>query len=116
MALATGIVDKVGQATYERLLRPAERQWPEWIERCRLQGMSALDALEADTSEGWLSGSRIMQPDITATCMMTYIELADPGLLEGGRWAKLRALADRCEAMPEFVATRPEEYVLPAPA
>ena len=52
MALATGIVDKVGQATYERLLRPAERQWPEWIERCRLQGMSALDALEADTERG----------------------------------------------------------------
>jgi glutathione S-transferase len=115
MALATGVIDKLGQATYERLLRPAERQWPEWIARCRLQATGGLDALEAETGEGWLGGRRIMQPDITAACALFYIGLADPGFLEAGHWPKLRALAERCEALPEFAATRPEAYTLPAP-
>ncbi len=115
MALATGIIDKVGQATYERLLRPRERQWPEWIARCRLQATSGLEALEAEAGEGWLGGLRIMQPDITTACALFYISLADPDFLEGGRWPKLRALAQRCESLPEFAATRPDAYTLPSP-
>ena len=31
IALATGAIDKVGAAAYERLLRPAALRWPEWI-------------------------------------------------------------------------------------
>ena len=30
IALATGAIDKVGAAAYERLLRPAALRWPEW--------------------------------------------------------------------------------------
>jgi glutathione S-transferase len=37
IALATGAIDKVGAAAYERLIRPAALRWPEWVERCRTQ-------------------------------------------------------------------------------
>lgn len=115
IALATGIADKAVQGAYERLLRPAELRWPTWMERCRAQVTSGLDALEAEAGEGWMGGQRIMQPDITAACMMGYLGLADPGLLEAGPWPRLRALAARSETMPEFAATRPAEYKVPCP-
>ena len=56
-----------------------------------------------------------MQPDITTACALFYISLADPDFLEGGSWPKLRALAQRCESLPEFAATRPDAYTLPSP-
>ncbi len=31
IALATGAIDKIGAATYERVIRPAALRWPEWI-------------------------------------------------------------------------------------
>src|SRR3546814_7521917 len=41
LALATGAVDKAGAAAYERLIRPAEYRWPEWILRCRKIGRAS---------------------------------------------------------------------------
>ena len=38
IALATGAIDKIGAATYERMVRPSAFRWPEWVERCRTQG------------------------------------------------------------------------------
>jgi glutathione S-transferase len=54
IALATGTIDKVMAAAYERLIRPAPYRWPDWIARCRTQaegGIAALAALSwpADT-------------------------------------------------------------------
>ena len=48
IALATGAIDKVGAAAYERLLRPAALRWPEWTLRCRTQGAGAIAALAAE--------------------------------------------------------------------
>ena len=47
IALAAGAVEKIGAAAYERLIRPAELRWPQWIERCRTQGSGAIAALAA---------------------------------------------------------------------
>jgi glutathione S-transferase len=110
IALASGIVEKAGAATYERLMRPAPFRWPEWIARCRAQATAALAALAL---EDWSAKDDLDQAEITTACMLRYVQMADPDLLTAGRHATLLALSARCEARPEFQATYPAEYVVP---
>jgi glutathione S-transferase len=110
MALATGAIDKVGAAAYERMIRPAALRWPDWIDRCRTQGAGAIAALAA---EPWPEEAPLDQAQITTACMMRYVRMADPELLPPGRHPTLDALSERCEALPEFKATWPAEYALP---
>lgn len=110
IALATGAIDKIGAAVYERLIRPAELRWPEWIERCLIQGTGAVAALAAET---WPAGAALAQAEITTACMIRYVLIADPDLLPPGRHPALDALSERCEATPAFEATWPAAYVLP---
>jgi glutathione S-transferase len=107
IALATGVIDKVGGAAYERLIRPAALRWPEWVLRCRTQGAGAIAALAA---EPWSPGKTLDQAEITAVCMIRYVTMADPELLPPGRHPTLEALSARCEALPEFEATWPAGY------
>jgi glutathione S-transferase len=110
IALATGAIDKIGAAAYERLIRPAALRWPAWIERCLTQGAGAIAALAA---EPWPPSASLDQAQITTACMLRYVQLADPSLLPPGRFATLDALSARCEALPAFEATWPAAYVLP---
>lgn len=110
IALATGAIDKAGAATYERVIRPADLRWPEWIERCRTQAAGAIEALGA---ERWPAGAGLDQAQITTACMIRYVRMADPGLMPVGRYPALDALSERAEARPEFRATYPADYALP---
>ena len=110
IALATGAIDKVGAAAYERLLRPPALRWPEWTLRCRTQGAGAIAALAA---EPWPGRARLDQAAITTACTIRYVRMADPDLLPPGRFPTLDALSERCENLPAFQATWPAEYVLP---
>jgi glutathione S-transferase len=113
IALATGAIDKIGAATYGRLIRPAAYRWPEWIERCRTQGEGALAALAA---EPWPADARLDQAQITTACMIRYVRMADPEALPTGRYPALDSLSSRCEARPEFQATFPADYSVPRSA
>ena len=110
IALATGAIDKAGAAAYEQLIRPAAFRWPDWIERCRIQATGAIEALAGET---WTADGRIDQAQITAACMVHYLRIADPVLIARDRYPALDALSARCEARPEFEATRPAEYNVP---
>jgi glutathione S-transferase len=110
IALATGAIDKIGAATYERLVRPQAYRWPDWIERCLTQGTGAIAALAA---EPWPASQPLDQASITTACMLRYVQLADPSLLPAGRFPTLDALSERCEALPAFQATWPADYRLP---
>ncbi len=107
VALATGAIDKAGAVVYERTLRPADKIYPPWIERCRGQLNGALDALEALPLTPWLMGGRLMQPDITVAVMLGYLRLRAPDALPAGRYPGLERLSSACEALPAFVAARP---------
>jgi glutathione S-transferase len=110
IALATGAVDKIGAAAYERIIRPSAFRWPEWIERCRTQGTGAIAALAA---ERWPADAALDQARITTACMIRYVQLADPDGLPSGRYPSLDALSARCEALPAFQATWPADYAVP---
>jgi glutathione S-transferase len=110
VALATGVIDKAGAAAYERLIRPAAYRWPDWIERCLTQAAGGLEAL---ATEPWPESARLDQGEITTACMLRYLQIAVPELLATGRYRSLDALSARCEARPEFTATRPADYAVP---
>jgi len=109
IALACGAIEKAGAVAYERLIRPAASRWPEWIARCRTQAEGALATLAA---EDWPATDRLGQAEITAACMIRYLQMAVPELL-ASRYPNLDALSARCEARPEFAATYPTAYALP---
>lgn len=110
IALATGAIDKIGAATYERVIRPSAFRWPEWIDRCRTQGAGAIAALAA---ESWPAEASLDQAQITTACTIRYVRMADPEVLPPGRHPSLDALSERCEALPAFQATFPADYVVP---
>jgi glutathione S-transferase len=110
IALATGVIDKAGGGVvYERLVRPSQYRWPAWVERCRVQAVDALAALER---EDWPT-SRFGQADITAGCMLYYLKVNAPDILQPGRYQALDALLRRCEASDAFRATTFTEYAVP---
>ena len=110
IALATGVIDKVGAAAYERLIRPSALRWPEWIDRCRTQGEGALAAL---ATLPWPASAPLDQAQITMAVVLRYVQISDPDLLPRGRYPTLDALSERCEARPEFQATYPADYAVP---
>jgi len=110
IALAVGAIEKIGQAAYERLMRPEKYRWPEWIARCRIQGAGALPVLD---KMSWPTNARLDQAQITTVVMVSYVRLADPELMPRGKYPALDVLADACEKRPEFSAARVERYALP---
>jgi glutathione S-transferase len=108
ISFASGAIEKIGAACYERVVRPAQYRWPEWIARCRTQGIGAIEVL---ADESW--PAKLDQAQITTACMVRHVRLVDPELMPVGRFPKLDELSARCEARPEFKSTYPADYSVP---
>jgi glutathione S-transferase len=108
IAHACGAIEKIGAACYERMMRPERYRWPEWIARCRTQGMGAVEML---ARESW--PEKLDQAQITSACMVRHIKLVDRELMPTGKFPSLDELSARCEARPEFRSTYPADYSLP---
>lgn len=110
MALAVGAAEKGQAQVYEKVMRPADKRHPPWVERCRDQMHGALGQLEASCppadSGAWLLGDRLTQADITVGCIYTFLSEATGMGGEQERYPRLAALVARCESLPEFQATR----------
>ncbi len=110
MALATGAAEKGVLQVYEQVFRPAQKRHAPWVERCRVQMNAALGALEgvaaARGDAPWLVGDRCTQADVTTVCVFTFLGEALPEALAAQPCPALEALTLRCEARPEFRATR----------
>jgi glutathione S-transferase len=111
IALANGAVDKIGGGVnYETMIRPSRYRWPEWIERCRTQGLGALAALDA---LDWPDARPLDQALITTGCAIDYIQVTAPELMPAGTYPILARLLKRVRAMPEFRATSFTDYAVP---
>jgi glutathione S-transferase len=111
MAIAVGAAEKGVAQVYERAFRPPEKRHRPWVERCHTQmhaGLAELDRLCQARAGEWLVGSRMTHADITTTCAYTF--LADALAINRGAMAYpgLAAIAERCEALPEFRSARAE--------
>ena len=114
IALATGAGEKARDQLYERMVRPPEKYHEPWVARCRTQMHGALGLLEVScrnlASGGWLVGDELTQADITVTCIMTLLGDAMDLANTGPPYPALGALVERCEALPEFRATRAQWF------
>ncbi len=109
IALATGTIDKIGAANYERMIRPSQYRWPEWTERLLTQCRGGLEALDRfDWPEG-----RVSQAEITTGCLLFYLRVTDPQTLPPERYPAPDKLAARLDAMPEFRETAFTDYAVP---
>jgi glutathione S-transferase len=107
--LAIGASEKARDQIYERMVRPPEKRHEPWVARCREQMHGALGQIELTCRErgagAWLVDDRLTQADITVACLGTWSN-ESLGVLTGDHaYPALKALVDRCEALPEFRAT-----------
>jgi len=109
IALATGAIDKIGAATYERLVRPSAYRWQDWIDRCLTQGLGALSALDREIH----LGAPLDQVQITTGCVLGYIRLNNPALMPPAKYPVLERLRDSLDRHPAFIATEVSEYKVP---
>ncbi len=112
MSFATGAAEKGVAQLYEAVFRPAEKRHGPWTERCSKQMHAALAELERACgvpAGEWLLGGRMTQADITAACVYSFLTgaLAIHGTAV---YPGLAALAERCEALPEFHASKAEWF------
>ena len=111
MAVATGAAEKGVTQIFETAFRPPEKRHQPWVERCRTQMHAALAELNwmslARKGE-WLIGNRLTQADVTVTCVYTF--LAGALAIDGASavYPGLAAIAERCEALPEFSSVKAE--------
>jgi glutathione S-transferase len=116
MALATGCSDKAAGIVYERKQRVPDKVDEHWLLRLRLQLEGALAALERRRPEPWFLGERFSQADVTVATMLSFVQLALPGLVTAERLPVLEAFAAACERLPAFEATLPGPDELPGGA
>jgi glutathione S-transferase len=113
MAIAVGAAEKGVLQIYETVFRPEHKRHEDWVARCRTQMHGALAELErasrARTAE-WLIGDRMTQADITVSCVFTFLSDALAVDQAADTYHSLRALSQRCEALPAFRAVKAEFY------
>jgi glutathione S-transferase len=72
--------------------------------------------LERKRPEPWFLGERFSQADVTVATMLSFVQLALPGLVTGKRLPVLEGFAAACERLPAFEAARPGPDELPGGA
>jgi glutathione S-transferase len=113
VAVALGAAEKGVTQVYETVFRPPEKRYRPWLERCHSQihaALAELDRLCQSSAGEWLIDNRMTQADITATCAYTFLVDALAIGRTGTGYPGLAAIADRCEAMPEFHSVRAEFF------
>jgi len=111
MAVATGAAEKAVTQLYETVFRPPEKRYRPWTDRCHSQmhaALAELDRLAKGRVGEWLIGNRLTQADITATCVYTF--LADALGIDRGAYPGLAAIAEGCEARPEFCSVKADWF------
>ena len=107
LGIALTACDKAVQIVYERQLRPPEKQYQPWLDRVRLQLLSACDALEAAAAQAqpWLLGGHFTQADVSVAVAWRFIQFTIADLVPAAAYPALSAWSVRAEGLPEFAST-----------
>jgi glutathione S-transferase len=107
--LALTVMEKAVQRVYERMLRPAEKQYEPWVDRVMGQLVAGLSALDAELpSSGWIS-RELGLADITVACAFGFTHSLLADVVDTSRYPNLAAFCARAEALPTFRAAPPED-------
>ena len=109
--LALAACEKVMQTVYERHLRPVEKQHAPWLERVREQMMAALTALDVEIARHPLSAdaASLTQAGLSAAIAWRFMQIKLATPVADAACPALAAHSARCEALPAFESTPPEE-------
>jgi glutathione S-transferase len=114
-ALATGAVDKAGAIVYEKTVRPPDKRYQPWIDRCRTQLETALKELNGAAGEGWLVQDRLTQADIMLGALTWYVGERVPEISMRAAFPSLWRHYGRMMALDDFVKTAPaQDEAMPA--
>ncbi len=106
IANAMGAAEKARDILYERIVRPADKRYEPWVERCRSQLLGALGQVEKACAQRalgeWLVGETMTQADITTACVYTFLSESLKVGAESTRFPRLKSHTARCEDLPEF--------------
>jgi glutathione S-transferase len=111
LAIAMGAAEKGVTQLFESAFRPPEKRHRPWVERCQTQmhaALAELNRVSQARAGDWLIGNRMTQADITATCVYTFLVEALAMDRAAFAYPGLAAIAERCEALPEFRSVRAE--------
>lgn len=104
-ATADGIMDAAVAMSYERRLRPEDKQWDDWIAGQRtkvLEGCAALDARWMSHLQGKLDIGHI-----GTACALAYLDFRHPDIGWRQRCPALAEWFAEFESRPSMQATKP---------
>ena len=109
--LAMAACEKIVQIVYERQLRPAEKQHAPWLDRVHVQMMAALAALDAELAQHPLAAdaASLTEAGLSAAIVWRFMQIKLATPLPDATCPALAAHSARCEALPAFKTTPPEE-------
>ncbi len=105
LAIALGAAEKAVAGTYEADRRPADKVWPENVEKLVAQSQGGFAALDAMLTGEWLALGRMTQADVTAGIALDAAEAFAPAAHKG-RYPRLSALRDRLNAIPAIGSSK----------
>jgi glutathione S-transferase len=111
IACAMGALEKMAHAVYAKTMVPPEKIHAPWVEHSEAQASSALRWLDAIEPSPWLAGQDLTHADVATVVMFDFIGIANPRLVDGHRYPKLRALSARANELPAFRQTFPSSSV-----
>ncbi len=104
-ALGDGILDAGILSRYEQAVRPAEKQWSDWLAGQAKKATQGMDLLEAESD---LLNGPINLGQITVACALGWFEFRKPiGDIRAGR-PKLFKWYDEFAKRPSMQATAPK--------
>ncbi len=104
IGLALAACEKTAQIVYERGLRPAEKQHEPWVQRVSGQLLAAFRELEQELACAPLdvSPSGIGQAGISVAVAWYFTQQLLPQVVPAADFARLVALSEAAETLPEF--------------
>ena len=105
LSLALAACEKSVQIVYEHNLRPAEKLHEPWLERVKLQLLSALDGLEeAFRNHPPTLGTGMDHGEVMAAVLWHFLEQMVPDVFSVASYPLLAEYSRQAEALPEFKA------------
>jgi glutathione S-transferase len=103
-AVALGVAEKAIALRTELYRRTDRRPDAGLVDRMMTQVASGLRWLEAQKPGPWFAGERMMQDDVTAAVVVTFLKKKPPEHFDAAAYPALDALNTRAEALPPFQA------------
>ncbi|MEM6974221.1 MAG: glutathione S-transferase family protein [Pseudomonadota bacterium] len=108
LAVLSATTDKGVALFYEAGRRPEDLRWSDWIEHLTGQVTRGLAQLETMAPEqGFWGGAGPDGSDLAAACLMDFLPMTSPHLVEGEPYPRLAGLSARVNALPGIAATKP---------